>query len=193
MTSTINIQQEHTDTDSEFQDLRTAYDALHLHPTVFEEFRSLCRHYGSTKRRNPTLEACDEFVVGFLMYYGSRLWPVNLGNRRHLVRDSETLHERRQSTVTETGLSEPPDLDGEATQPWRRVSESYRAMLNEEAVQTTQSRKDARKREHADALLESQLGRAVARYYCAMLRYGRPATKVTNPPDLVVAITNASD
>ncbi|KAK5738783.1 hypothetical protein LTR17_005718 [Elasticomyces elasticus] len=206
----MNFQQEHTDTDSEYQDLREAYDALHLHPTVFEEFRSLCRHYGNTKGRNLTLEGCDEFVAGFLMYYGSRLWAKNFENRGHLVEDSkldrlvcvarrpakaetgETLHKRRQSAATETGPSEPLELDGEATQPWRIVSEPYKAMLNVEAAQTTQSRKDARKREHGDALLESQLGRALARYYRAMLRYGRPATKVTNPPDLVVAITNAS-
>ncbi|KAK5677828.1 hypothetical protein LTS10_009711 [Elasticomyces elasticus] len=204
---TMDIEQQNpTEHKKSYQELREQYKALHLRPEVFEEFRGLCiRRCQDIDLNPPKPEDCDQFVVAFVELYGSRLWPGNVEKRNHLVRfgdsdrlvyvdrkapkpvTAEILYERRQSAAAEAGSSEE-DANPPAMLPWPEVSETDRIVWAAEAEETTESEKLEKQRTVRTALLESEVGVAMANFFRTMTRYNASVHKASRKPNLLAAI-----
>ncbi|KAK5735546.1 hypothetical protein LTR17_008079 [Elasticomyces elasticus] len=195
-------QQTPTEHKESYQELREQYKALHLRPEVFEEFRGLCiRRCQDIGLNPPKPEDCDQFVVAFVELYGSRLWPGNVERRNHLVRSGEAdrlvyvdrkapkpvtaeiLYERRQSVAAEAGDASPSTM-----LPWPEVSETDKIVWAAEADEMTESEKLEKKRKVRTALLESEVGVAMASFFRTMTRYNASVPTTLKKRNLLAAI-----
>ncbi|KAK4896830.1 hypothetical protein LTR27_005427 [Elasticomyces elasticus] len=203
----MNIEQQNpTEQEESYQELREQYKALHLRPEVFEEFRGLCiRRCQDIGLNPPKPEDCDQFVVAFVELYGSRLWPGNVEKRNHLVRSGEAdrlvyvdrkapkpvtaeiLYERRQSAAAEARSSEE-DASPSAMLPWPEVSETDKIVWAAEADEMTESEKLEKKRKVRTALLESEVGVAMASFFRTMSRYNASVPTTLKKRNLLAAI-----
>ncbi|KAK3648866.1 hypothetical protein LTR56_007306 [Elasticomyces elasticus] len=174
---------------SAYQDLREAYKSLHLDPEVFEEFRTVCMRIMYEHNLQPDPENCEDFVVSFLEKHGGKIWPRNAARRGHLVQGDGLSYTRRTvpkivtpGTLCEktlvVSMSPGPD-DG----PPALTSKTEVAELCEELERVHLNH---------DALLESKLGLALARFYRAMLGYQRSASRVSKTQTLLAVIVGAS-
>ncbi|KAK4897330.1 hypothetical protein LTR27_004850 [Elasticomyces elasticus] len=64
--------------------------ALHLRSEAFEDFRGLVIVYIRDRELPHTADSRDDFTVGFLAVYGTKLWPKSDDHRKHLISDSES-------------------------------------------------------------------------------------------------------
>ncbi|KAK4897329.1 hypothetical protein LTR27_004849 [Elasticomyces elasticus] len=175
---------------SAYQDLREAYASLHLRPTVFEEFRALCIRIMYVHNLQTEPESCEDFVVSFLEKYGGKIWPRNAARRGHLVQADGLSYTRptvpklvTPDTLAVTTRTESAKLDdGPSTSKALSTEETEVADLCEELERVHLNH---------DALLESKLGLALARFYRAMLGYQRSASRVRKTATLLAVIVGA--
>ncbi|KAK4954445.1 hypothetical protein LTR10_007876 [Elasticomyces elasticus] len=176
-----------------YQDLREAYASLHLRPAVIEEFRSLCRRVLYEHTLQPDLESCEDFVVSFLEEHGGKIWPRNAAKRSHLVQADGLSYTRRKvpKLVTHTScekllvVTESAGVDCAS-------SDLRKALSTEETEVAELCEELERVHLNHDALLESKLGLALAKYYRAMLGYQHAASKVSKTATLLAVIVGAS-
>ncbi|KAK5677767.1 hypothetical protein LTS10_009650 [Elasticomyces elasticus] len=188
----MNDPQESSHPSSAYQDLREAYKSLHLRPEVFEEFRTVCMRTMHEHNLQPDPENCEDFVVSFLEKHGGKIWPRNAARRGHLVQADGLSYTRRTVPKLVTPNTLTVTTQTESAKPDDGLSASKKSLSTEETEVAELCEELERVHMNHDALLESKLGLALARFYRAMLGYQRSASRVSKTATLLAVIVGAS-